>query len=49
MRIYSLFGTWDSPSITRFPPMAHSPVSWYVQVKIYAIPGASLAGEINVR
>lgn len=27
MRIYSLFGVWDSPSITRLLPMAHSPVS----------------------
>lgn len=27
MRIYALFGVWDSPSITRLLPMAHSPVS----------------------
>lgn len=41
-RISSLFAVWDSPIITHFLMMAQSPVSCYVQVKIYAIPGASL-------
>lgn len=42
MRISSLFAVWDPPITTRLLMMAHSPVSCYVQVKIYAIPGASL-------
>lgn len=41
-RISSLFAVWVSPIITHFLMMARSPVSYNVQVKIYAIPGASL-------
>lgn len=48
-RISFLFTAWDSPIITHFLMMALSPVSYNVQVEIYAIPGARLILEINQR